>query len=329
MKIIKTIKEFAQFKTGCCLTIGNFDGVHIGHQKILAIAKEACLRRVRNKSPLVVAVFEPHPVAILHPEKAPERLTSLTLKEHLLAGFGADYIFLLKPDRVLLSLSPDDFIKKIIVEHIRPAIVVEGEDFHFGSNRTGNIHTLTNLGTKNGFEVIAVDSAAVKLSNGSSVKISSTLIRNLLIEGRVADAAITLGRPYRLIGKVVPGKGKGKLLGFPTANLDNICQIIPAEAVYAATTAIAFNENQVCKAKALIPAAVSIGRAETFGDDNPQLVEAHLLVESIGNLFGKWLALDFAERIRSQQKFGSEKYLADQIVKDCQLAAQILPHPKI
>jgi riboflavin kinase / FMN adenylyltransferase len=345
MKIIETIKEFAQLEAGCVLTIGNFDGVHIGHQKILSVAKEACLRGVRKKTPLVVAVFEPHPVSVLHPEKAPERLTILTLKENLLASFGADFLFLLKPDRAILSLSPDDFVKKIIVEHVRPSIVVEGEDFHFGENRTGNINTLTYLAGEFGFEVVIVEPAHAKLSIGPAVNISSTLIRNLLIDGKVADAAAALGRPYRLIGKIVPGKGKGKRLGFPTANLDNIGSLTPAEAVYAATAAIASDENQICKADppaADIPAAVSIGRTETYGQGNQLLVEAHLLTENVGSLYGKWMALDFAEKIRSQQKFRSEKDLADQIANDCQLVLsacgglrraakvkQFLPHPKI
>ena len=269
MKIIETIKEFAGLKAGCCLTIGNFDGVHVGHQKILAAAREACRQRGKGKSPLVVAAFEPHPVSILHPEKTPERLTPLILKEQLLAGLGADFLFLLKPDKKLLSLSAEEFVRKIIVEHIKPSVVVEGEDFRFGAGRTGNVHTLTSLGADNGFEVITVDSAAVKLSAGSpenpvresrlnrdrlksaassnGVKVSSTLIRNLLIEGRAADAAVALGRPYRFVGKVVSGKGKGKLLGFPTANLGEINQLIPAEAVYAATAAVGVSEEEVRK----------------------------------------------------------------------------------
>jgi riboflavin kinase / FMN adenylyltransferase len=339
MKIIETIKEFAQLEAGCVLTIGNFDGVHIGHQKILSVAKEAATKR---QTPFIVMTFDPHPVAILHPEKAPERLTILTLKEHLLANFGADFLFLLKPDRAILSLSADDFVKKIIVEHIRPSIVVEGEDFHFGENRTGNIHTLTYLAGEFGFEVVIVEPAHEKLSIGPAVNISSTLIRNLLIDGKVADAAAALGRPYRLIGKIVPGKGKGKRLGFPTANLDNIGSLTPAEAVYAATAAVASDENQICKAEASIPAAVSIGKTETYGEGNLSLVEAHLLTENVGSLYGKWMALDFAEKIRSQQKFRSEKDLADQIANDCQLVLsacgglrraakvkQFLPHPKI
>ena len=329
MKIIETIKEFAQLEAGCVLTIGNFDGVHIGHQKILSAAKEACLRRVSKKTPLVVAVFEPHPISVLHPEKAPERLTILTLKENLLASFGVDFLFLLKPDRAILSLSADDFVKKIIVENIRPSIVVEGEDFHFGENRTGNINTLNYLAGEFGFEAVIVEPACAKLSIGPAVNISSTLIRNLLMDGKVSDAAAALGRCYRLIGKIVPGKGKGKRLGFPTANLDNIGSLTPAEAVYAATAAVASDENQICKAEASIPAAVSIGKTETYGEDNLSLVEAHLLTEDVGSLYGKWIALDFAEKIRSQQKFRSEKDLADQIANDCQKAKQFLPHPKI
>ena len=326
MQIIKEIKEFEKLRGDCCLTIGNFDGVHTGHQKILSVAKKAAAGK--NLS-LAAVTFEPHPVSVLHPDQTPERLTNLPLKLELLARYGADYVCLLKADKKLLSLSAFDFVKEIIVESFKPVVVVEGENFRFGANRTGNIDTLAYLGTENGFEVESVEPAEVKLSIGSSVKISSTLIRNLLIDSKVADAAVALGRPYRLIGKVVPGKGKGKKLGFPTANLGEIVQLIPSEGVYAAIAVAGDNENEICRMTAQIPSAVSIGRTPTFNSDNSMLVKAHLLTENAGNLYGSWMAIDFIEKIRDQQKFASEKELAEQIAEDCRKARHILPHPKI
>ena len=302
------------------MTIGNFDGVHIGHQKILKAAGQKANERDAS---LVVVTFEPHPVAILHPEMAPERLATLQFKEKLLAETGADYLLMLKDDKSLLNLSARDFVEKILVKGIRPAVVVEGENFHFGTGRTGNIHTLSYLGDEFGFEVIIVEAQTVKLSIGPSVKVSSTLIRNLLLEGKVADATIALGRPYKLIGKIVPGKGKGKQFGFPTANLGNINQLVPAQAVYVGTVEIANSEENVCKLNEKIPAAFSIGKSATYGPDHPLLIEAHILSE-VGDLADRWMAMDFVEKIRDQRKFDSEKNLAEQIAKDCQKAKNIL-----
>jgi riboflavin kinase/FMN adenylyltransferase len=191
---------------------------------------------------------------------------------------------------------------------------------------------LGKLADENGFEVSIIKAKKVKLSIGSAsslqagqvVTISSSIIRNLLNTGRVADAAIALGRPYRLIGQIVPGHGKGKQLGFPTLNLQPSNQIIPAEGVYAGFVEIGDNVEYVCAAKENIPAVFSIGRAETLGSDYSLAIEAHILTGDVGDLYGKWLAMDFIERIRSQQKFDSETELSAQIAKDCKKAKQVL-----
>ena len=150
------------------------------------------------------------------------------------------------------------------------------------------------------------------------------MVRNLLEKGSVADAVKALGRPYRLIGKTVAGKGKGRELGFPTANIEPAEQIIPAEGVYAGFVEIGRNYEQVCKAHNKLPAALSIGRAKTFITDHSMLTEAHILKGTIGDLSGKWLAMDFVEFIRHQERFESENQLAEQIAKDCQKAKRIL-----
>jgi riboflavin kinase/FMN adenylyltransferase len=321
MEIIETTRDLEAVEKGCVLTIGNFDGVHLGHQQVLTAAKQTALKK---RVELIAMTFEPHPVSVLRPEKGLRVLTPLKLKKHLLAEFALDYLIVLKDSSELFNLSPQDFIEQFLVKRIQPAIVVEGEDFHFGVGRGGNIHTLRNLGAEKGFMVSVIESKAAKLSIGRAVKISSTMIRNLLETGKVADAAVALGRPYRLIGQIVPGHGKGKQLGFPTANLGPTGQIIPAEGVYAGFVDTADNEEQVCAAKEKIPAAFSIGRSTTYGPDNRLMVEAHLLTENVSDLLGKWMAMDFARHIRSQKKFDSEKELADQIAKDCKKAKQIL-----
>ena len=321
MKVIETISDLGKIKTGCVLTIGNFDGVHLGHQKILAAAKVIAKEKTAE---LIAMTFEPHPVAILHPEKAPGVLTPLELKKHLLENFGVDCLVVLKDEPEMLNLTAADFVERFLVESIHPSVVIEGEDFNFGKGRSGNVHTLHSLGQEKGFDVTIVQACQAKLSIGRSVRVSSTIIRNLLEAGKISDAAVALGRPYRLIGPVIAGRGKGKRLGFPTANLKPARQIIPAEAVYAGTLQIADNIKQLLQQEENIPAVFSIGRTTTYGPDQPLLIEAHLLADDVGDLIGKFMAMDFINHIRSQKKFNTEKQLAEQIANDCKNAKQIL-----
>jgi riboflavin kinase/FMN adenylyltransferase len=324
MKVVETtsdLAELAKIEEGCVLTIGNFDGVHIGHQEILATARQTAAKR---EVELAVMTFEPHPLAVLHPEKSPGILTPLALKKHLLAEFEVDCLVVVTSTRQLLTLSPQDFVQRFLVRNIQPGVVVEGHSFNFGSGRTGSLNLLQELGTKEGFEVIAVAAKQVKLSTGQRVTISSTVIRDLLKAGSVADAAVVLGRPYRLVGRVVPGRGKGKELGFPTANMQPSAQLVPAEGVYAGFVEIGDNFEDVCITNQKLPAAFSIGRFGTPRCERPPLIEAHLLMEDIGQLYDKWLAMDFVQRIRGQQKFQAESQLSAQIAKDCKKAKEIL-----
>jgi riboflavin kinase/FMN adenylyltransferase len=321
MKVLETISDLDKIKKGCVLTVGNFDGVHLGHREILAAARQDAAQR---RAELVVMTFEPHPLAVLYPEKAPGILTPLALKKFLLAEFAVDCLFVSKSTPELLRLSPQDFIQRFLVEHIMPGVVVEGESFNFGSGRGGGSQTLRTLGAEKGFDVSIVRAREVKLSTGKTVTVSSTIIRDLLASGNVADAALTLGRAYRLIGQVVAGKGKGKQLGFPTLNMQPPAQLIPAEGVYAGFVKIGGDFEDVCESKDKIPAVFSIGRSQTFGGDNPLLVEAHVLTDDVGDLQGQWLAMDFIERIRDQRKFETDTELSAQIAKDCKKAKEIL-----
>jgi len=321
MKIIETTSQLQQIEKGCVLSIGNFDGVHLGHQEILATARQTAVER---RTPLLVITFEPHPLAVLDPQKSPGILTPLALKQKLLAGSGVDYLLVIPSTRRLLALSPRDFAQQFIVKDIQPSIMVEGESFNFGSGRAGSIETLQELGAEKGFEVHVVKAKEIKLASGQWVRISSTAIRDMLKSGRVADAAVSLGRPYRLIGQVVPGQGKGKQLGFPTANIQPTGQLIPAEGVYAGFVEVGAVAEQVCMTENRVPAALSIGRAQTLGTDNPLQVEAHILTGDVGDLHGKFVGVDFVRRIRDQQKFRTEAQLSTQIERDCQSIRQIL-----
>ncbi len=324
MKIVEAtsgLAELATVEKGCVLTIGNFDGVHIGHQEILSAAKQTAEER---RTQLLVMTFEPHPLIVLHPHQKPGILTSLELKKHLLAEAGVDCLLVVKSTPELLSLSPDEFVEQFITKGTQPSVVVEGESFNFGAGRGGSVLTLQQLGPGKGFEVIVIEAKNAKLSTGQMAKVSSTLIRNMLKNGSVADAAVGLGRPYRLLGQVIPGRGKGKQLGFPTANIEPVEQLVPTEGVYAGFVEIGDTIEQVCETHNKLPAALSIGRSETIGSDNPLAIEAHILTDNVGDLHDKWLAMDFIHRIRSQQKFDTEKDLTDQIANDCEEVKKIL-----
>jgi riboflavin kinase/FMN adenylyltransferase len=321
MQVIRTESELEKIRAGTVLTIGNFDGVHSGHQAILSAAKRIAVQR---QTELVVMTFQPHPLSVLNPKKAPGVLIPSVLKECLLAEFGTGTLFVAKSEPELLSLSAEDFTERFIVKGIRPSTIVEGEDFNFGHRRAGSVHTLQKLIEGKGIKVFIVEPKKAKLADGQTIEVSSTVIRDMVTRGKAANAAILLGRPYRLISSIVPGRGKGKQLGFPTLNLGKPEQIIPAEGVYAGTVEVAETIEGVCSTKEKIPAAISIGRAETFGNDTPMGIEAHLLIKNAEQFRGRYMAMDFIERIRSQQKFEAEKELAEQIDKDCRKVQQIL-----
>jgi riboflavin kinase/FMN adenylyltransferase len=321
MEVLRTSSQLAQLSAGCVLSIGNFDGVHLGHRQILQTAYTIARQK---DTPLAAMTFEPHPVAILHPEKAPGVLTPLPLKTRLIQQHGADYLIVLKDSASLLRLSPADFVDKFLLKDVKPAALVEGEDFNFGAGRAGSIDTLKQMAKSGGFEVVVVPPEFARLSTGQSVRVSSTTIRYMLQSGCVADAAVLLGTHYRLIGQIIPGKGVGKELGFPTLNMQLPSQIIPQQGVYTGFVLLGQTEDDVCRRDNRLPAVFSIGQARTFGDQHPLLVEAHLLKTKTDNPSGKWMAMDFVERIRPQYKFKSSADLAAQIARDCISAKQIL-----
>jgi riboflavin kinase/FMN adenylyltransferase len=321
MKIIDKKSDIEKVSSGSVLTIGNFDGVHKGHQKILSRCKTAAEEKGVE---LVVLTFEPHPLAVIRPQKAPGNLTSLVLKLRLLEELGVDCFIVLKSNKQLLAFTAVKFVEEYIVQYIKPSLVVEGHDFNFGCGRFGSVETLEALGTKMGFEVLVVESQQVKLSSGEKVRVSSSIIRQMLGVGQVNDAGIALGRPYRLVGRIVPGRGKGKELGFPTLNMEKPDQIIPTEGVYAGTVEIGESFEQVCESSDKLLAVFSIGTAKTYRGDNPLLIEAHLLEAKDQALKGAWLVMDFIEFIRKQREFETEKKLSEQIARDCEQAKVVL-----
>ncbi len=319
MRILTSISQLSEANKGSVVTIGNFDGLHLGHQEIICTAKKLA---DKHNTFLVVLTFDPHPISILNPEKTPEILTPRPLKEKILEELGVDYWLIVKTQKNVLSLSPPDFIEQYIVEPLSPVAMVEGEDFNFGAARAGNVQLLEHLGSANGFDVKVVSAKRIELSE--TVRISSTMIRFMLESGDVSDASTALGRNYKLIGQIISGRGKGTEIGFPTLNMQKPDQLIPAEGVYAGRVVIADSYEGTCRQGDTLDAIFSIGQARTFGDQHPLLIEAHLLEDTDEDFTDKYMSMEFIDHIRRQHKFTTPKELAEQIAKDCKIAKHIL-----
>ncbi len=294
---------------GCVLTIGNFDGVHRGHQRILSRARALA---DAGGNPVVALTFEPPPDLVVRPSDAPQRITPHAEKVRLLFAVGADMVVTLKSTPALLEMTPEEFIDQIIMGRIAPRDVVEGPNFFFGHQRAGTISTLRAIGARAGFGVHTVEAVVVELSGGAK-QVSSTLIRRLVAGGGVEDAAELLGRPFTLIGNIVAGEKVGRVLEYPTANIDPHQQVTPPDGVYAGQ---AFIEPKK------YPAAVSIGCKPTFGS-NARTIEANL-IGATGDFYGSEIRLDFLKHLREQKKFDTPEALKEQITKDIQHTLEVL-----
>ena len=322
MQVIENEQQIKQLPKGMVLTIGNFDGVHRGHQAILSAARTLADEK---GVPCAVMTFDPHPAAVLHPEQAPGALTPIGVKKMLLESISIHTLIVIRDSLKLLNLSPEDFVDRFLMENLSPSVVVEGPNFNFGYGRSGDINTLRQLGAERHFEVMEVPFTEIPGDeSGRTIVCSSTHVRQFLEKGDVRQAAQVLGRPYRLIGKTIKGRGIGRQLGFPTANIHTEGQIIPCEGVYAGYVVVGDSFDEVTFGGLRRAAAISIGRAKTFVSDYPLLLEAHLLENKVEDLSGKWLAMDFMRFIRHQQRFESKEQLKQQIVKDVSRAEQML-----
>jgi len=294
--------------SGVVLTIGNFDGVHRGHQAILAAGRS---RAERLSRPLVAMTFNPHPLAVLTPEHVPPTLTPIDEKLRLLAEAGVDITVVVESTTDFLHMSADRFIRHVIMDRFAPCAMVEGASFGFGRGREGDVETLREVGRRLGFEVEVVEGVRVALGGHPDALISSSLIRQLLSNGMVDQAAICLGRPYALIGRVERGAGRGRGLGFPTANIATGGQLIPAEGVYAGLATLDAGR---------FPAAVSIGRNVTF-QGRTLTVEAHLLDFS-GDLYDRPIRLELIAWVRHQRSFDSAEALQGRVREDLRIVRQ-------
>ncbi len=307
----RVLENVGEAWRGAVLTIGNFDGVHLGHRAILARARETAKRL---NTQVVAMTFEPHPIAILAPDRAPPTLTPLEKKLELLQWsfeqgglYGADAVFVIPIDRNFLDITAEEFVREILIQQFAPKAIVEGPTFNFGRDRAGSNETLRQFAKEGGYEVDIVEAKQIKTADGKQLTVSSSTIRSLLAAGNVADAGRCLGRHYQLSGPVIRGAGVGRLLDYPTINLDVTAQQIPAEGVY---VGFAMGGRVISRA------AISIGRRETFGQ-HKLVVEAFLL-DVQQDLYDKVVQLDFRKRIRDQKRFDHASELKEQIAKDVQ-----------
>jgi riboflavin kinase/FMN adenylyltransferase len=292
------------------VAVGNFDGVHRGHQ---ALVSAAVARARAAGGPAVVLTFDPHPARVLRPAHAPAALTTLAQKEELLAGLGVDRLAVLRFDAELARLSPEEFARAVLRDTLGARDVVVGESFRFGHRREGDAGTLVALGTRLGFDVQAIPAV---LEGGRPV--SSSRIRSELGHGHVAATAALLGRPHFVDAGVVRGVGRGRTIGIPTANLAPDNEILPAPGVYAGYCRVPGGEPW--------PAVVNLGRRPTFGGGD-LLLEAHLLGFA-GDLYGARVRLSFHERLRDEERFPSQEALVARIREDIARARELLSGPR-
>lgn len=295
------------------VTLGNFDGVHRGHAAVLtAVVAESRERGLAS----VAVTFEPHPLAVLHPERAPEQIVDTKDRLALLEQTGLDVVLVLPFTRELAAQTPEEFVQSCFFKALHAEVIYVGKDTRFGLRNSGDIDTLRELGEQYDFEVQALDDV------GEGRRWSSTQVRELLAEGDVAGAARVLGRHHRVKGTVVHGLERGRELGFPTANL---CQdssgLVPADGVYAGW--LIRHELGKDHPEHRMPAAISVGTNPTF-DNVERTVEAYVLDRTDLDLYDDAVSVEFVERLRGNTKFDSIEALIEQMGKDVDRARELL-----
>ena len=294
------------------VTIGVFDGVHRGHQRVVGRAVEVAAQLAL---PVVVVTFDPHPDEVVRPGSHPPFLCSARRRAELLAGLGADAVCVLPFTQEFLRLGPDEFVRTVLADRLHAARVVVGEDFRFGHRAAGDVALLAQLGEKYDFTA-----EGVPLLTDDGMTISSTGIRELLAAGDVAAAARDLGRPHRVEGVVVRGQHRGRGLGFPTANLETLPHTaIPADGIYAGWLT---SLDPAGLEQERWPAAISVGTNPTFGG-RERTVEAYALDRDDLDLYGVHVAVDFVARLRGMVRFDSVADLIEQMHRDADAARAV------
>jgi riboflavin kinase/FMN adenylyltransferase len=293
--------EFA----GGAVTVGNFDGVHLGHRALIAAARQ---QADALGGPAIAVTFDPPPHQLLFPGPIRPPLTTLPERAGLLHEAGADHVAILRTSPALLALSPEAFFEDVLVRQLGAKAIVEGHDFRFGRNRVGNNATLQKLcsSTELVFEEIP------QLMWGGE-PVSSSRVRASILEGSVGLAKDLLARPHRVTGTVITGAKRGRTIGFPTANLGDVTTVLPGNGVYAAR-ALMDGQKQ--------PAAANIGPNPTFGEE-AQKIEIHI-IDFSGDLYGKTITVEFIARLRDTRPFAGVNELVEQLKKDVEEVRRVL-----
>ncbi len=298
MQVIRHLDELPSTARRGAVAIGNFDGVHRGHARLI---ERLVTSAKQVDGPAVVFTFDPHPVRILRPEHCPPPLTWTYRKAELLARLGVDWVVAYPTDVALLRLSAREFFERVVVNSLDARAMVEGPNFFFGHNREGTIDVLRELTDESGVDLEIVDPISVE-----GQLVSSSRIRQLIQQdGAVGRARQLLTAPYRLRGIVTHGAGRGAKLGFPTANVEGIDTLLPAHGVYCGLAILGDQR---------LPAAINIGPNPTFGDTSTK-VEVHV-IDYDEPLYGRPLEVDFLDRLREIRPFASAGELVTQIRRD-------------
>jgi riboflavin kinase/FMN adenylyltransferase len=286
---------------GGVVAIGNFDGVHRGHAALVA---ELCRQARALHGPAVALTFDPHPIELLRPGQTQPLLTITADRVRLLQELGADHVVVLRTTASLLGLSAAEFFDRVVRERLAARAVVEGANFGFGRNREGNVEVMAQLCRAAGLSFTLVPPVRI-----GDATVSSSRVRAALLRGDVTEAAALLGRHHRLVGRVGRGEQRGRTIGFPTANLNPLQTLAPADGVYAVRAIVGDTSYS---------AAANIGPNPTFGEQ-ARKVEVHLIGFS-GDLYDKTLAVDFVRRLRDTRPFASAAELIEQLRRDVELA---------
>ena len=303
MKLLRQLADFPAELRGGAVTIGNFDGVHLGHARIIERLLAAA---DRSGGPAIVFTFDPHPVRLLRPSSAPPPLTWTDRKAELLALMQVDAMVAYPTDEALLNLSAPQFFDQIICQQLAARAIVEGPNFRFGHARKGTVDVLQELA---GASQVAVEIVDPLIVDGEVV--SSSRVRRLIADGRIDEARQLLTQPYRIRGLIVHGAGRGNKIGFPTANVDGIDTLLPSPGVYAGRVQLDGKSYAT---------AVNIGPNPTFSE-NAIKVEVHVIGWA-GSLYGQVLEVDFLRRLRDIQRFDSVELLKQQLRQDVESALQ-------
>jgi riboflavin kinase/FMN adenylyltransferase len=307
VQVVRGISEFTRRPVRPVLTIGNFDGLHVGHRKILETVVDRA-RQLGGES--VLYTFDPHPRKVLQGDGGPKLLTTTGQKLEILEEAGLDWVVLQRFDHEFARTTPEQFVEEQIHRGIGPLEVYVGYDFHFGRDREGSMRLLTERGPHLGFSVTIIPEVTV-----GDRDVNSTRIRGLIADGDVDEASQLLGRAYSVRGRVVEGMKRGRGLGFPTANLEPENEILPGAGVYAGQ--VRFLEGEF--AGQIHGAVTNVGYRPTFDDGRDLVAEAHV-IDFTGDLYGSVVELSFETRLRGELKFDSVEALRARIEQDVEEA---------